>query len=115
MFIELLVTMLCSVSNGDYNPTKSEQREVAICNRHVTNATKNAIYRDAGIADHTGYCINHIVPLAIGGSNHRDNLEAMEVAPNGCHSPGELEAIHCFTGKTCSQEEAINIVLDAHE
>lgn len=112
MSIILLATMLCSVSNPDYNSTKSQARGAAICNRNVSSATKAYIYDEAGIINHNGYCINHIIPLAIGGSNHLDNLEPMKFASNGlCSSGGENEAITCFLNKSCSQEEAIGIVL----
>jgi hypothetical protein len=111
MSIILIATMLCSVSNPDYNPTKSETRNVAICNRELSSSAKSRIYERDGITDRRGYCINHIVPLAIGGSNHFDNLEAMQVDQNGmCHAGGEVEAINCFLKEECSQQEALEML-----
>lgn len=111
MAIQVIALMLCSMSNPDYNGVKSQERGVAICNRNVSTAKKNYIYRRDGINDHAGYCINHIVPLAIGGSNNEENLEAMEVDQNGqCHAEGEVRAINCFMNKQCTQEEAFAII-----
>lgn len=107
----ILATMLCSVSNPDYNSNKSEDRNVAICNRHVTSSQKSDIYRRDGVNNRQGYCINHIIPLAIGGSNHADNLEAMRLDNTGaCHAEGETAAINCFLAKECTQEEALEMM-----
>jgi hypothetical protein len=51
-----------------------------ICNtpassrRNVTQATKNKVYAEYGISDHTGYVIDHLVPLEDGGANDILNL-----------------------------------------
>lgn len=107
----LFVSMLCTIYNPDYNPSKSEQRGVPICDRNVSTSIKKQLYMDAGIEDTDGWCINHVVPLAVGGSNDLSNLEPMRVDQNGkCHAPNEVKAIYCFMYKKCTQIEAFNIL-----
>ena len=50
--------------------------------RHVSASTKRAIYTAAGIpiGMRRYWVIDHVVPLAIGGSNNRANLAAQRVA-----------------------------------
>jgi hypothetical protein len=42
--------------------------------RAVTTPEKNAIYAEYGITNHTGYVIDHLVSLELGGSNDPSNL-----------------------------------------
>ena len=66
--------------------------------RHVTQATKDQVYRQAGVAPHTpGYVVDHRVALACGGSNDLGNLQLQTVAEGkakdrwerqGCSSGG---------------------------
>jgi hypothetical protein len=42
--------------------------------RAVTTTEKDAIYAEYGITDHTGYVIDHLVSLELGGSNDPSNL-----------------------------------------
>lgn len=116
MSIIVTALMLCSINSPDYNLQKSKDRGVPICNRNVSSSTKTYIYKRDHIYNREGYCINHIIPLAIGGSNHNDNLEAMRLNNEGkCSSPNETEAIWCFLNKDCSQEEAISFLIAGME
>ncbi len=62
--------------------------------RHVTEATKQRVYRDYGIRRHRAgqYEIDHLIPLELGGSNSRRNLfpEAANPRP-GFHQKDRLE------------------------
>jgi hypothetical protein len=62
--------------------------------RHVSTATKRAVYRAYGIRHHTGarYEIDHLVPLEAGGSNARANLFPQAAKPRpGFHEKNRLE------------------------
>jgi hypothetical protein len=48
--------------------------------RHVTKAMSERVYRDYGIADHSGYELDHLEPLEIGGASAAKNLWPQPVA-----------------------------------
>lgn len=63
--------------------------------RHVTEAEKREVFRLAGIpAIHRPlYEVDHIVPLALGGSNDLENLQAQPwEGPDGAHLKDRVEA-----------------------
>ena len=62
--------------------------------RNVSTSTKNAVYAEYGIVTHTTgqYEIDHLIPLAIGGSNDIRNLWPQPAEPRPCfHEKDRLE------------------------
>ncbi len=62
--------------------------------RNVSSSTKNAVYAEYGIVSHTTgqYEIDHLIPLAIGGSNDIRNLWPQPAEPQpGFHEKDRLE------------------------
>lgn len=65
----------CSKSNPDFKEYRYEEK-VPICDRNVTSNRKTKIYDSYGVPkeDREDYTIDHLIPLAIGGSNSDKNL-----------------------------------------
>lgn len=62
--------------------------------RNVSTATKDAVYKSYGITSHKPgqYEVDHIVPLALGGSNEATNLYPQPAEPRpGFHEKDVLE------------------------
>lgn len=103
--------LFCAITSKDYDKNLSEKKGFAICKRHVSDTTKNKLYKQANVIKSKEYCINHKIPLALGGSNNIENLEVLHVNPKGkCHGKNELKAIYCLQTKKCTQAEAINML-----
>jgi len=71
--------------------------------RHVTSATKRAVYARYGVVTHSRstYEVDHLIPLELGGSNAMANLFPEAAAPRpGFHEKDQLEnALHA---RVCS-------------
>jgi hypothetical protein len=64
---------MCSVEDKDFDRFRYEE-QIPYCRRNVSVKTKNRICAAYGVFDRTGYTIDHIVPLSLGGSNSVKNL-----------------------------------------
>jgi len=66
---------LCSINNPDFIEYRYQER-IPYCERNVSRETKAWIYERSGVPmkERDEYTIDHIIPLAIGGSNEAENL-----------------------------------------
>lgn len=71
--------------------------------RNVTEATKVKVFKEYGITSRAGYEVDHLIPLAIGGSNDIANLWPQPATPvPGFHQKDVLEVkLHALV---CSGE-----------
>jgi hypothetical protein len=63
----------CTPSDPDFREYRYAE-QIPWCARNVDSETKLLIYSDYGIEPSHEYTIDHLIPLALGGSNHVDNL-----------------------------------------
>ncbi len=65
----------CRPSDAEYVERRYRER-IPYCTRFVPPAVVETIYRSYGIPEKkwSDYTIDHLIPLAIGGSNVRENL-----------------------------------------
>jgi hypothetical protein len=82
--------------------------------RNVSEATKNFVYTEYGITDHTRatYEMDHLIPLELGGSNRVANLYPEAASPTpGFHVKDRLEnkihALACSGGDWRSYQRRI--------
>ncbi len=71
--------------------------------RNVSTATKNAVFAEYGITNHSGatYEVDHLIPLELGGSNDIANLWPEAAAPTpGFHEKDKLE--NAFHKEVCN-------------
>ena len=78
-----------------YDPHFLEHRYVSktpVCKRSVSSSLKNKVYEEYGVPaeERINYTIDHIVPLFLGGSNHRLNLWPQHLSLNTSNREGEL-------------------------
>jgi hypothetical protein len=59
--------------------------------RKVSNQVKHQVYESYKISDHSGYVIDHLIPLEIGGSNEVSNLWPQPEAE--AHKKDKLEKV----------------------
>ena len=66
---------VCSPADPDFAAYASPSH-VAICRRHVTRAVRRAVFAAYGIPQRNWrlYELDHLIPIAIGGSNSPRNL-----------------------------------------
>ena len=64
---------LCTIKDPDFIEYRYEE-QIPYCERNVSTYRKNKICRRDGVWDRTDFTVDHIIPLALGGSNHDDNL-----------------------------------------
>ena len=60
--------------------------------RNVSESTKAAVYKEYGVTTRAGYEVDHLIPLALGGSNDIQNLWPQPATPvPGFHQKDVLE------------------------
>lgn len=64
---------LCTENDLDFDGLSYEE-QIPHCTRNVTTERKIEICKRDGVEDRTEYTVDHIIPLAVGGSNDDDNL-----------------------------------------
>ena len=64
---------LCTPEDKDFTEFRYNE-QIAYCSRNVSSKYKDYICRRDGVNDRTDFTVDHIIPLAIGGSNHPSNL-----------------------------------------
>ena len=65
----------CTSSDPDFKEYRYSNK-TPYCSRRVLSSTRRKVYEDyaVSLSDQPLYTIDHIVPLSLGGSNHRLNL-----------------------------------------
>lgn len=104
---------LCTQSDPDFETLRYDTK-VPYCKRNVTEARKAKIYESYGIPveERSQYTIDHIIPLAIGGSNHDDNLwPEHHKTIKLCRANLEVILFKDLRDNKITQSEAIEIVL----
>ena len=105
---------VCTDLSLDFKEYRYEE-QIPYCVRNVSVQTKAYVYKeyDVNIAATGEYTIDHIIPLAIGGSNDVSNLWPEHRAIKS----GRQNLEHCLYMNmkegVISQKEAIATVLDA--
>ena len=97
------------------DPTFKEYRyaeHIPYCERDVSSETKAQVYDDYGIpvSERYNYTIDHIIPLALGGSNHRDNLWPEAKAIKKCRPKLETHLYVQMRDGAISQRDAVDII-----
>lgn len=84
----LTALLLAPVANGksrsssSHTTTSAPKVEIQTEKRNVPSSVKSQVYKESGIpkAERKNYVIDHKVPLELGGSNSRSNLQAQPKA-----------------------------------
>ncbi len=65
-------------STSSHTTTSAPKVEIQTEKRNVPSSVKSQVYKESGIpkAERKNYVIDHKVPLELGGSNSRSNLQA---------------------------------------
>lgn len=101
---------LCTSDNPDFDGVRYEEN-IPHCYRNVSTGEKNAICERDGVFDRTGFTVDHIIPLSIGGSNSRKNLWCQN---NSLSVTGlEAEMYKMVKAGDITQKEAIKRILKA--
>jgi len=84
--------------------------------RNVTEATKAKVFKEYGIKTRVGYEVDHLIPLAIGGSNDITNLWPQPATPvPGFHQKDLLEVkLHALvcSGKLDAKKAQTQVASD---
>jgi hypothetical protein len=84
--------------------------------RDVTEATKTKVFKEYGIKTRVGYEVDHLIPLAIGGSNAIANLWPQPATPvPGFHQKDLLEVkLHALvcSGKLDAKKAQTQVASD---
>jgi 5-methylcytosine-specific restriction endonuclease McrA len=102
---------LCVPADPDFDGYRYGE-QIAHCRRHVSSSTKRRVAANYGISDRTGYEIDHIIPLAIGGDNSMDNLQPLLHATARQKARLEFQLFESLSAGAITQEEAVQRILD---
>jgi hypothetical protein len=100
----------CSPLDPDFKELKYSSK-IPTCHRKVSSSLKKRVYDEYGIAesDRTNYTVDHIIPLFLGGSNHRLNLWPQHKQITT--APREASLYWAVVGERMHPFEAINELL----
>lgn len=100
----------CTENDPDFDGYRYKE-QIPHCTRNVTTERKIDICLRDGVEDRTEFTVDHIIPLALGGSNDDSNLwcqhQSIAVTPLEYQMFKELDA------GTTTQEMAIETILNA--
>jgi len=101
---------LCAAEDPDFDEYRYEEA-IPHCMRNVSTERKIEICLRDGIKDRTEFTVDHIIPLAFGGSNRDDNLwcQHKSLAVTGL----EYQLYKKLDAGEIKQHEAIDMILDA--
>ncbi|MBI3554011.1 MAG: hypothetical protein HY077_16060 [Elusimicrobia bacterium] len=107
---------LCTADDPDFKEYRYAER-IPYCNRHVTKDMKLEVAAHYGIAqsDWRNYEFDHLIPLAIGGDSHVDNLWPQPRGnPDGSDDKDKLEydLFLQMQAGTITQAEAVKRIYD---
>ena len=105
---------LCSKRDSDYKQDRYPEK-IPYCGRNVASSLKKDIYDDYGISSkcRKDYTIDHFIPLAIGGSNRRDNLWPEHKSVKALRQNLEMDLYNDIRTGALTQAEALQIIVDA--
>lgn len=111
---EMTQGSLCTKKDPDYGYLRYGEK-IPYCNRNVEYHTKTEIYRMYGVADkcRKQYTVDHFIPLALGGSNHVDNLWPEHKSIKNLRHSLEIELYKKMDQGKITQKEAIRIIRHA--
>jgi hypothetical protein len=66
---------ICTIADSDFSELRYPE-QIAYCKRHVTQAMKTEVAAHYGVPESEwgNYEFDHLIPLAIGGNSHVENL-----------------------------------------
>lgn len=104
---------LCSAKDKDFVENRYQEK-VPYCKRNVSLHTKNYIYSLYNIPsnERKDFTIDHIIPLAIGGSNNIKNLWPEHFSVKNTRKNLEYNLFINLKKGSISQKEAIETVLN---
>jgi hypothetical protein len=105
---------LCSKRDRDYKQDRYTEK-IPYCGRNVASSLKRDIYDDYGISPNCRkeYTIDHFIPLAIGGSNRRENLWPEHKSIKALRQNLEMDVYNEIRTGAISQAEALQIIVEA--
>lgn len=105
---------LCSKRDRDYKQDRYAEK-IPYCGRNVASSLKRDIYDDYGISANCRkeYTIDHFIPLAIGGSNRRENLWPEHKSVKALRQNLEMDVYNELRNGAISQAEALQIIVEA--
>ncbi|HRK06422.1 MAG TPA: hypothetical protein PLZ57_01530 [Pseudobdellovibrionaceae bacterium] len=105
---------LCSKRDRDYKQDRYAEK-IPYCGRNVASSLKRDIYDDYGISANCRkeYTIDHFIPLAIGGSNRRENLWPEHKSIKALRQNLEMDVYNELRNGAISQAEALQIIVEA--
>lgn len=111
---ELTPGELCDTRDSDFKEYRYEER-IPYCERNVTSSRKKDIYRDYNVSlkKKYNYTIDHFIPLSLGGNNSDENLWPEHIKIKELRKNLELETYLDLRDGRITQEEAINIIVEA--
>lgn len=103
---------LCQNHNKDFKEYRYKEN-IPYCRRNVSSSRKKDIYARYGIPQHCRhrYTIDHLIPLALGGSNTDENLWPEHVLVKATRPDLELDLYWSLRRGNLTQAEAVEIIL----
>lgn len=100
----------CATNNPDFDEYRYEE-QIPHCTRNVTTEEKIKICKRDGVTDRSDFTVDHIIPLALGGSNDESNLWCQHKSI--AVTPLEYQSYLSLSQGKMTQEEAVSKVLTA--
>ena len=101
---------LCTTTDADFKELRYPE-QIAYCNRHVTQQMKVEVAAHYNVpqADWGNYEFDHLIPLAIGGDSHVDNLWPQPRGQSDSDGKDKLEVqlYNQMKNGTITQAEAV--------
>lgn len=104
----------CNDEDADFSEYRYAE-EIPYCARNVSGGTKKTVYESYGVgeSERKQYTIDHLIPLSLGGSNHRVNLWPEHKEVKALRPTLEMELYVSLKDGALNQEQAIEKILDA--
>ncbi|MBX9766500.1 MAG: HNH endonuclease [Bdellovibrionales bacterium] len=93
------------------------QEQIPYCERKVKESLKTKIFAAYGVPSHCRqeYTIDHYIPLALGGTNHINNLWPEHKAVKAVRQNLEVELYNALKDGRIRQAEALKIIVEAKQ